>query len=128
MIQSSRLAIVCSGTATLECALLGTPMVICNRASLLTYWVVKSVIKVPFLGLPNLVLGKKVFPELLQHDATPQKIAKTALAMLSERSLRESLKGDLKKVSEKLGDKKASLRAAEEILKELAGTSAVHSH
>ena len=119
VIESSDLAIVCSGTATLECALLGTPMIISNKGSFLTYIAVKSLIRVPFLGLPNLILGEKKFPELLQYDATPEKIAKEAIKILTQKNVEETMKKDLKKVSAKLGEAGANKRAAEEILKML---------
>ena len=117
VIRSSDLAIVCSGTATLECALLGTPMIISNKGSFITYVAAKSLVKVPFLGLPNLILGRKRIPELLQYDATPEKIAEEALRILMNQDVTESMKKDLRKVSEKLGENGASQRAAEEILK-----------
>jgi lipid-A-disaccharide synthase len=119
-IRSSDLAIACSGTATLECALLGTPMIVTNKGTLLTYVAAKSLIKVPYIGLPNLVLGKKRFPELLQYDATPEKLAREALKILTDEDTRNIMKKDLREVSEKLGEKGASRRAAEEILKTLS--------
>ena len=127
-IRKSRLAIVCSGTATLECALLGTPMVICNRGTLVTYLTARALIKVPFLGLPNLILGSRKIPELLQYDATPEKIAAAAARLLIDRTARQSMKGDLEEVSRRLGDSGANRRAAIETLNVLgvtrsAGTS-----
>jgi lipid-A-disaccharide synthase len=123
-IAESSLAIVCSGTATLECALLGTPMVISNKGSFITYVAAKSMIRVPFLGLPNLILGEKKFPELLQYDATPEKIASEALRILKNEPLRLSMETACEKVGEKLGGEGAGKRAALEILKTIkqAGT------
>ncbi len=120
-IRSSDLAIVCSGTATLECSILGTPMVISNRGSLLTYIAAKSLIRVPYLGLPNILLGKKRIPELLQYDATPEKIAAAGTEILQNESVRHTMKEDLKKASEKVGEGGANKKAAEEILKVLSG-------
>ncbi len=117
VIKSSDLAIVCSGTATLECALLGTPMIISNKGSFLTYIFAKGLIKVPYLGLPNLILGEKKIPELLQYDATPEKIANTAAKLLKDPAAKDSMKKNLRDVSKKLGDLGANQRAAEEILK-----------
>lgn len=71
--------LVASGTATLEVALCKRPMVIAYKISALTYAYVKRKIKVPFVGLPNVLLGRAVVPELLQHDATPQKLAAAML-------------------------------------------------
>ena len=115
-IRSSDLAIVCSGTATLECALLGTPMIISNRGSFITYLVAKNVIRVHSLGLPNLILGEKKFPEFLQYDATPEKIAGTALKILRNEKTYESMKKACEETSKQIGESGASQRAADEIL------------
>ena len=120
-IGQSDLAIVCSGTATLECALLGTPMIICNRGSLITYLIAKCLILVPYIGLPNLILNEKKMPELLQFDATPEKISDAAIQILKNKSLQESMRNDLNEVSRRLGEKGASERAAKEILLSLRG-------
>lgn len=115
-IRSSNLAIACSGTATLECALLGTPMIISNRGSFITYVVAKKVLRVRCLGLPNLILGEKKFPEFLQYDATPEKIAASALKILQEGQTYDSMKKACDEVSLRIGECGASQRAADEIL------------
>ena len=116
-IAQSDLAIVCSGTATLECALLTVPMIISYKASLLTYAIAKKVIQVPCIGMPNLILGEKKFPELLQKEATPQKIAEEAVLILTDLTRQKTMRRDLEEVSRRLGAPGASARAAEEILK-----------
>ncbi|MBI4432130.1 MAG: lipid-A-disaccharide synthase, partial [Candidatus Omnitrophica bacterium] len=118
VIRESELVLVCSGTATLECALLGTPMIITNRGSFLTYLIVKNLIRVPYLGLPNLILDEKKMPEFLQYEAKPEKIAEEALLILKNPERKTDMKKALERVSEKLGPPGASRRAAEEILKE----------
>ncbi|MBI2095893.1 MAG: lipid-A-disaccharide synthase [Candidatus Omnitrophica bacterium] len=116
-IRSCDLALVCSGTATLECAMLGTPMIIANRGTWLTYLAARILIRVPCLGLPNLILGQKKFPELLQFDATGEKIAAEALKILRDPSVTSRMKKDLEEVSRRLGESGAGQRAAEEILR-----------
>ena len=71
--------LVTSGTATLEVALCKRPMVISYKISTPTYWLVKHKIKVAHVGLPNILLGKEAVPELLQGDATPEKLAAAML-------------------------------------------------
>ena len=115
-IHASDLAVVCSGTATLECAMLGTPMVITNRGSFVTYIAAKSVIRVKYLGLPNLILNKEAFPELLQYDCTPEKIAKEALRILQDDKTAQAMRKACEEVSKQVGDTGASKRAAEEVL------------
>ena len=117
VIRRSALAIVCSGTATLECALLGTPMIISNKGTLITYVAARQLIRVPYLGLPNLVLGERKIPELLQFDATPEKLAAESLRLLTDSQARKAMQEDLRRVSSKLGPPGATRRAAAEILK-----------
>ncbi len=118
-IAKARLAIACSGTATLECALLKTPMVIANKGSLLTYVVARAFLKIPYLGLPNIILNRMAFPELMQNNVTPEKLSLAADLLLTQASFIERSKKDLAEISEKLGYRGASSRAAEEILKNL---------
>jgi lipid-A-disaccharide synthase len=106
------LALVASGTATVETAILGIPMVLVYRASAITYWVGKRVIKVPFLGLVNLVAGERVVPELIQDDLTPDRLAHEALKILEGGKKRENMIEKLVMVKEKLGRGGASERTA----------------
>lgn len=81
-------ALVTSGTATLECALIGTPLVVCYRGKRLTYEIMRHVLTIPFISLPNLIAGREIVRELIMHFATPQ-------AMASE--LKEILPGGKKR-------------------------------
>ena len=78
------LVLVASGTATLQTALMGKPMIIIYKVSPLTYLVGRIMIRVPWIGLANIVAGRQVVPELIQHDASPQRIAAEACAILSD--------------------------------------------
>ena len=115
-IASSDLVIVCSGTATLECAILGVPMIVTNKGSIVTYLAAKALIKVDCLGLPNLILGKKKFPEFLQFKATPEKISAEAVNILTNKHRMEEMKKDCAETSRLIGEKGASVRAADEVL------------
>lgn len=115
-IAQSKVALVCSGTATLECALLGTPMVISNRASFLTYVLAKLLIRIPFLGLPNIILNRMAMPELMQYEAQPDKIAAKTVEILGSKGILERMEKDLLEVSEKLGSGGAHQNAAREVL------------
>jgi lipid-A-disaccharide synthase len=106
------LALVASGTATVETAILGVPMILVYRASAITFWVGKRVIKVPFLGLVNLVAGKEVIPELIQDDLTPDRLAHEALGILEGGQKRENMIVKLGMVKETLGRGGASERTA----------------
>lgn len=71
VVSAADAAIVASGTATLETALLGCPMVIVYRLAPLTYWIARRLVDVPWIGMPNLILRRGVFPELIQEQVTP---------------------------------------------------------
>ncbi|MCK5074759.1 MAG: lipid-A-disaccharide synthase, partial [Calditrichia bacterium] len=74
VMKHSDIAIVASGTASLETAILGTPSIVLYKVNPLTYWVAKKVVNVPYISLTNLILKKEVFPELIQGNCTPEKI------------------------------------------------------
>ena len=102
-------AMVASGTATLECALLKKPMVIIYKTSWLTYAIARAVIKIPYIGLVNVVAGKKIAEELIQNNATAPKIADAV-----ENALHSPLITDeLSALKNSLGAPGASLRAAQ---------------
>lgn len=110
------LAIVASGTATLETGLLGTPMVIIYKVAYLSWLIGKSLVKIPYIGLINIVAGDMVVPELIQEQCTPQNIADRCLKILGDPREIERVKYQLSKVKEKMGGRGASRRAAEEIM------------
>ena len=105
-----------SGTVTLEAAVLGTPMLITYRVGRLSYWVGRMLIRVPFIGLPNLVAGKAIVPELLQQDATAGRLAATALEILQSPDRHARMRAALAEVRRRLGEPGAVERAAREVL------------
>lgn len=113
---SSDFAIVASGTATLEAAIIGTPFIIIYKVKLLTYLAYVIVSKLRFLGLVNIIAGKEAAPELLQFDAIPKKIADRVTAIMGDAKLMAAMRGDLKSVASSLGEPGAGLRAARAIL------------
>ncbi|HJX35085.1 MAG TPA: lipid-A-disaccharide synthase [Desulfatiglandales bacterium] len=111
------MAMVASGTATLEAAIMGVPMIIAYRLSPLSFWVGKMVVKVPYVGLVNLVAGKEVVPEFIQDEVTPQGLADRAISILEDEKTKTAMIKDLKMVKERLGSPGASLRTARIALK-----------
>ena len=105
-------AFVTSGTATLDAAIMGVPMVVIYKAKRLTYEVGKRVIKVPYLGLVNLVAEESVAPELIQNDVTPDKMAEAGRRFLADDELRRRTIRKLNGVRENLGRGGASARTA----------------
>jgi lipid-A-disaccharide synthase len=119
VIVAADLALVASGTATLQTAILETPMVILYRVAWFTFLLARMLVKVDHIGLVNLVAGKRVVPELLQDEATPDRIAEKIQGMLLDLPNREALKKELAQVRSRLGTPGASRRAAELILRQL---------
>jgi len=108
----SDIAVVASGTATLETAILGVPMIIVYRVSPLTYLIGRAVVNVDNIGLVNIIAEKTVVPELIQGAANPEKMADEVYDILAGGSRMDEMKKDLLNVSKKLGDPGASKRAA----------------
>ncbi len=112
-VGESDIAIVASGTATLEVALLEIPMIIVYKVSPFTYCAGRIVIDVEHIGLVNIIAGKKVVPELIQGDAKAEKIAEETEKILSDRTLKDRITRDLRDLRQKLGTPGAAERTAE---------------
>ena len=123
-LAAADLAIVASGTATLETAILGRPMVIVYRVSFPSYWIGRLLIRVPCVGLANIVAGKKIVPELIQKEACGENMAAEALKILSDSKYREGMEADLAGIRKKLGESGAAGRVAR-IALNLAGAATV---
>jgi len=118
-IHASDLCVVASGTATLEVAILQKPMVVIYKTSFLTWALASLLIKIPYIGLVNVVAGKKIVPECIQHDVTPPKIAQELEAIFGNEIRIAEIKSELAKVKASLGEPGAIRRAAEAILKSI---------
>jgi len=114
-IADSHLALCASGTATLEVGLLGTPMVMLYRLGRWTYLVAKLMVRLPYVSLVNLVLGRQAVPELLQGAASPERIALEAEQILIDERERDAMRAALAELRGRLGTGGASRRAAREI-------------
>jgi lipid-A-disaccharide synthase len=113
-------AIVSSGTATVEAALLDSPMVVVYRVSPLTATLAKPLVRTPYFAMPNLIAEKKVVPELVQDDFTPDRVAASILELLQDPNARRTLKAGLAEVRKRLGPPGAVDRAADSIARLLA--------
>ena len=109
-------ALATSGTVTLEAALCGLPTVIVYRTSALNAFIARRVINIPNIGLPNIVAGRQIVPELLQEDFTPQKVAEAAVKLLSP-EYRPQVEADLAYMKARLGEPGAVNRVAQLILR-----------
>jgi lipid-A-disaccharide synthase len=119
-IADSHLALCASGTATLEVGLLGTPLLVLYRMSRLTYRLALRLVKIPRVGLVNLVLGEGVAPELMQDAAAPGPIAQTAFDLLVDPQRVGELRARLGDLRQALGAPGASGRAADAVIRLLS--------
>lgn len=108
--------IAASGTATLETAIMEAPTVIIYKVAALTYFLGKLLVRIPNIGLPNIIAGRRIVPELIQNAANPQNIAAETLKILTEPNVYIQTKNDLAEVKAKLGQAGAVKRVAEVIL------------
>lgn len=112
------LALVASGTASLECALVGIPQIVVYRVHPLTYFAGKRVVKVKYLSLINVMANEAIVPEFIQDALEPSAVAKEALELLNNPQRRETMKRSVAQVVATLGEPGASKRAATAILLE----------
>jgi len=113
VISCADLALVASGTATLETALLGIPMVIVYKISLLSYIIGRLIVDVKNIGLVNIIAGKTIVPELIQGDACGKRIAVEALAILTNEEKKQEMIKELMAIRARLGEPGAAIRAAQ---------------
>ena len=108
-------ALSSSGTATLECAIAGVPVIVMYRLSSPTHWLAQRLVKLRHFSLVNIVAGKDVVPELLQEDVNGERIAREVRKLLDPAE-NARVRGELAVVTERLGRPGASRRAAEAIM------------
>lgn len=115
-VAAADVAVVASGTATLETAIIGTPLIVVYRASQLNWKIFWPLINVPFVGMPNLIAGREIAPELLQDNLNAERLSAEIVAFLDDPRRLAQARRDLAQVRDKLGAAKASERAAQQIL------------
>jgi lipid-A-disaccharide synthase len=114
-IRYSRAAVVASGTATLETALLGTPEVIVYRISPATWFLGKFLLKVRLFGIVNIILGEEVVPELFQDKMTAEAVTRMAVRLMDDVWLQSRIRGNYEKLRRQLGSGKVAERVADVI-------------
>lgn len=111
-LRASQVALVASGTATLEAGLVGTPTVIVYKVHAITGWLGRLLIRVPDIGLVNIVAEKRIVPELVQGDVEPQALASLALGYLQDADIRANVKHEFARLHDRLGPGNGADRAA----------------
>jgi len=115
-LEISDFSLICSGTATIEAAIMNRPFVIIYKTSLPNYLLYRPQIKTPYIGMVNIIAQRKIIEEFIQFKAKPKIIAKTCLEILKDKKKLSQIKEDLSFVKERLGSPGASERAAKIIL------------
>jgi lipid-A-disaccharide synthase len=118
-LAAATVAVVASGTATVETALLGTPMVVVYRVGLLTEMMIRTFARTSHVAMPNLIAGRGIVPELLQKDCSPARISAEVLRLMNSREKREEMQRRLAEVRSALGAGGAISRAADIIARML---------
>ncbi len=121
VMAASDVLLIASGTATLQAAVVGTPMVLLYKTTPVTYRLARWLIRVKWIGLVNLVAGRSIVPEVIQDDATPERLAAEIRRLLTDRQAYNAMKAELESVRHLLGEPGASRRAAEVVLAECRG-------
>jgi len=119
IMQRAFVGIVASGSATLEAAYFAMPFVLIYKVAWPTYVAARLVVNVDFLGMPNLLAGKEVVPEFIQHEAKPDAIVKAVRLLMEDSPARDRMISDFDAITSNLGGTGASERAAQAILEEL---------
>jgi lipid-A-disaccharide synthase len=115
-LECADLALVASGTSTVEAAVFGTPMIIIYKMSPLSWWLSKKLVKVPYIGMVNIIAGSMIMPEILQAEATASKIYKTAQEIIESSKKMIQMKTDLSNVKNLLKGRENMQSAAKYIL------------
>lgn len=115
-LECGDLVFVASGTSTVEATVFGTPMIVTYKMATLSWWLSKILVNVPFAGMVNILAEEEIMPELLQENATVEKLSSTALSILNNSEILQKMKEDLNLIQNKLKGEGASKRAAIKIL------------
>ena len=119
--QRASVGMVASGTATLEAAFFRIPFVLVYRVAWLTYVAARAVVRLDYIGMPNVLAGRQIVPEFIQHHAQPDLVGEAALTLLHSEHARQTMVANFDSVIGQLGEAGASAKAAEVIVRELAG-------
>ena len=115
-LAEATVAVASTGTVTVECAYFGVPTVAIYKAAWSDYLIARQIVRVKHLAMPNLLAGEEIFPEFIQHRATPDNIARAALELLNQPERRDTVKAKLAQIIKSLGEPGASRRAAKAVL------------
>ena len=125
ILKHAKAAIISSGTASLEAALIGTPQVVCYGGNEISYRIAKYFVKLNYISLANLIMDAGLFKELIQHDCTPELIMQELNRLLDDNEYRQKMMDNYAEVRRILGGKGASAKVAKAMIEELQGMQKV---
>ena len=120
LLSNSEAAIVTSGTATLETAILNIPEVVCYKGSWISYFIARSLIKINYISLVNLIMDEQIVKELIQGECNPFKIREELDFLLNDKNYRQAMLSNFEIMREKLGGQGASKKVAHSLLKTIS--------
>ncbi len=121
LMKFSDFLVIKSGTSTIEAAILGTPFIICYKANYFSYLIGKKLVKIKYIGLPNILLEDKAVPELIQQEVNPNNIYSEVLHYLNDSHAYSDMQKNLNKIQMILGSRRASEVTCEKIVEFLTG-------
>ena len=117
--QRAIAGIIASGSASLEAAFFRLPFVLVYKVTWLTYLAARLVVRVKYLGMPNLLAGREIVPEFIQHRAKPRAIARSVLRLIDQGDARAEMLSNFDTIMASLGKEGASMEAARAVVQEL---------
>lgn len=126
VMQICDVAVAASGTATLETALMGLPTILLYRVAPITYFIAKFVVGIDIVGLPNIIMGREVIPEVLQGAVTPARVKQELMKLMTDHAYEQKMRQDLLEVKHKLGEPGAVDRVAN-LVHEMANEHRIQS-
>ena len=119
ILKNSEAAIIASGTASLEAAIIGTPQVVCYGGNPISFAIAKRIVKIPYVSLGNLIINRLAFKELLQNQCSADNIASEIFKLLNDKQYVDEMLESYMEIKKCLGEEGASLRVAQSMINEL---------
>ena len=115
-LEVATFAIIASGTATLQAAIMNTPAIVIYKMNLLSWYLTKQLVKVQFASMANIIANELVFPELLQQKATHENIAEIGIRLINDKNYKNNMIEKMRFINSQIGEAGASKKAAQFIL------------
>ncbi|MDR0355936.1 MAG: lipid-A-disaccharide synthase, partial [Deltaproteobacteria bacterium] len=122
LLKAADAALLASGTSAVEGTILGCPMVVAYKVSPLSWFLAKRLVKLPYVSIANLLVGREIIPELLQDRCRPEEMAQALLPLFGDTAERRQMEASLKEAAELFGEPGASAKVLDIILDEIGAT------